>query len=67
MAVKNHLIKAFKVSEETAKLFFEVAEKVNLRNTDLSRLLFNKALHELKAIAQKEGWENIKFSVKELN
>ena len=62
---KNHRIEAFKVSESTAKEFDEAAEKTEMKKTDLSRLLFNRALKELKSQAQKVGWENLEFSVRE--
>jgi hypothetical protein len=67
MSGKNHLIPAFKISEETYKAFEEAIIKTNMRKTDLSRLLFNRALKELRSIAQTQGWENLSFSIKEMN
>jgi len=64
---KNHIIKAFKVSEDCYEKFQIASEGTRLSNPELSRLLFNRALSLLLASSQKAGWENISFTVKELN
>jgi len=63
--VKNHIIKSFRVGEETYKLFLECQKNINLSNSDLARLLFNRSLKELITTAQKVGWENLTFAVRE--
>ena len=65
--MKTHIIKAFRVNEDTYKLYCEVQEHINIKECELRRLLFNRVLMELKVLAQDKGWENIEFSVKELN
>lgn len=68
MAIKNHIIKSFKVSEELYKRFEEAAEGTQLKKSDLSRLLFNRALSQLIADKIKaQGWENLQIAIKELN
>jgi len=68
MSVKNHIIKSFKVSEELYKRFVEAGEGTGLKKSDLSRLLFNRALSQLIADKIKaQGWENLQILIKELN
>ena len=64
---KNHIIKSFKVSEYTFNKFQNASMETGLKTSELSRLLFNRALNELLSIAQKNGWENLTFSFKEIN
>jgi len=67
MSKKNHLIKSFRVSEKTWNNYIEAAEKVGLKAPQLSRLLFNRSLIQLISFAQKEGWENLTFTLREIN
>ena len=67
MAIKNHIIKSFKVSEDAYSKFQNASEKTGLSNPELSRLLFNRALSELTTVAMKEGWDNLTFAIRELN
>ncbi|MFA5652340.1 MAG: hypothetical protein WC933_03165 [Candidatus Paceibacterota bacterium] len=66
MSNRNHIIKSFKVSEETSKLFDKASEKTGLKKSELSRLLFNRSLQQLNSKAIEVGWDNINFCVKEL-
>lgn len=62
---KNHIIKSFRVSLETFRLFKECIERTGLSNSDLRRMLFNRALHQLILDAREKGWENLTFLAKE--
>jgi len=64
---KNHIIKAFKVSEQTWDKFNKASKEIGIKNSELSRLLFNRALTEMLTLAQDNGWNNIQITLKELN
>jgi len=63
---KNHTIKSFRVSDETYEKFEKAVEEIGLKRADVSRLLFNKALKELTALAQENGWDELNFSVRDM-
>lgn len=63
---KNHFI-AFRLSLRLEDLLKEAADGLDLKKTELARLLLTKSLRELKASAIKAGgYENIEFNIKEL-
>lgn len=62
---KNHIIKSFRVTEKTYKLYKEAIANTGLSESDMRRLLFNRALHELIASSKLQGWDNLKFGIKE--
>ena len=64
---KNHIIKSFRISDNTFDKFVKASVETGLKTSELSRILFNRALSELTAIAVKEGWNNLSFSVQEMN
>lgn len=51
---KNHIIKSFKVSEEASTKFKTAVEETGLKSSQLSRLLFNRALQKLMEAGQLE-------------
>lgn len=63
MVAKNHTI-YLKVEKETKELLKEIANKTRLKETDISRLLLNKVMREIKAKAVLEGWDNVFFGIK---
>lgn len=65
--MKNHIIKSFKVNEQTFKMFEEASNELGIQKSQLSRLLFNRALKDLKTTSiNLGGYSEITITIKEL-
>lgn len=66
--MKCYSIPQFRISAETHTLFREVLEGLNLKPAELSRLLFNQGLKQLKLKSiEAGGYQKISIIVRDLN
>lgn len=61
MANKN-ILRNLRISNETDNLLDELSEHLEIRKTDLARMLLNKTLNQIKHDSIKAGgYENLEF------
>jgi hypothetical protein len=66
--MKCYSIPQFRISAETQTLFREVLRGLNLKPAELSRLLFNQGLKQLKSKSiEVGGYSKIAIIVRDLN
>ncbi len=67
MSVKNHLVKEFRIDEESAKLVTRIVKITGFAKSKINRWLYNRGLEQLKSdVFDAGGIEHLEFNLQEI-